>query len=256
MRAVTRALRWVVVSWLCLVAQRAPADSPSRLVAQALTAEARFDTTAALELFLAALQEEPNSAYLLRKISRQYSDSVDDTEDPVERKHRAEQALAFAQQALELEPDNPANVLSVAIAYGKAALYSDLRTRVTYSRHVLAGAERALALDPNYAWAHHVLGRWHHEVAQIRPGGRFLARLIYGGLPPASMEQAIQHLTRAAELDPDNVLTHVELGFAYEAAGHRSKAREHWGKGLALPLRDKHDLEAKTRAQRALDRGD
>jgi hypothetical protein len=35
-------------------------------------------------------------------------------------------------------------------------------------------AERALALDPNYAWAHHVIGRWHSKSPRWAPPPAFL----------------------------------------------------------------------------------
>src|SRR5688572_23418917 len=44
------------------------------LVREALAAEARFDSSAALDAFLRADRARPNNAFILRKISRQYSD--------------------------------------------------------------------------------------------------------------------------------------------------------------------------------------
>ncbi|HEX2100042.1 MAG TPA: hypothetical protein VHF69_05240 [Candidatus Synoicihabitans sp.] len=233
----------------CLVVG-ARADS-SRLEA-ALAAEARHETQQALELFLAAAEAEADSAFLLQKIARQYSDSVSDTPDRDEQRRRAQQSLAYARRAVALAPDDPVNVLSVAIAYGKAALVSDTRTKIGYSRLVKEGAERALVLRPDYALAHHVLGRWHRELVGIGAPTRFFARLIYDGLPPASAEQAIEHLQRATELEPDDLLHVIELGFAYAAAGRAAEAETAWHRGLAMPNRNKDDPEAKHRARAAL----
>jgi tetratricopeptide (TPR) repeat protein len=144
-------------------------------------------------------------------------------------------------------------VLSLAVCHGKLAVYSDTRTKVRYSRLVKEEAERALALDPGYAWAHHILGRWHHEVASLGTTARWAVRLFYGGLPDASPEEAVRHLERAVALEPDELNHHLELGFAYAAAKRQPEAETAWRRGLAMPDRGRHDAVAKQRVRVALD---
>ena len=154
--------------------------------------------------------------------------------------------------AVTLKPDDPVNVLSLAVCHGKLAVYSDPRAKVRYSRLVKEDAERALALDPDYAWAHHLLGRWHYEVAGLGTTSRFFVRLLYGGLPAASLTEGIRHLQRATELEPGELNHWLELGFAHAAAGQADAARAQWTRGLAMPSRGKHDEPAKQRARAAL----
>jgi tetratricopeptide (TPR) repeat protein len=225
-------------------------DDP--LVRDALAAEARFDTNRALELFQAAAQTRPDNAFVQQKIARQYSDAEVDATAPAEKLRLARLALVHSQRAVELEPGNPVNVLSVAISYGKLGLHSDVRTRIGHSRLVREYAERALALDPNYDWAHHVLGRWHHEVASLGATTRLIVKVVYGGLPDASHADAVRHLERAVALAPDTLAHHVELGFALQATGRDPAARAAWERALTLPAREKHDEAAKARARAAL----
>ena len=112
--------------------------------------------------------------------------------------------------------------------------------------------EQALALDPNYAWAYHLLGRWHSEVSELSSTAKFLVLLFYGGLPPASSTEAVRHLERAVELEPTQLQHWLELGFAYRAKGDPARAREAFATGLAMPSREKHDEPAKERARAAL----
>jgi tetratricopeptide (TPR) repeat protein len=225
----------------------------SALVREALDTEAQLDSARALELFLQADREQPNQPFILQKIARQYSDLVVDQTTPDAKKRFAQTALDYALRAVALEPENPVNVLSLAICHGKLAVYSDTRTKVKYSRLVHEEAERALALDPNYAWAHHVLGRWHHEVADLGSTARFFVRLFYGGLPSASVAKSIAHLQRAVELEPEELNHALELGFALAAAGRVAEARASWEQGLSMPSRAKHDDSSKQRARAALE---
>lgn len=222
------------------------------LLADARAAEAKLDSRRALELFLAADQAKPNDATILQKIARQYSDLVTELPTDEERRRYAQTALDYSLRAAALDPKNPENVLSLAVCHGKLAVYSDTKTKIKYSRLVKEEAERALALDPNYAWAHHVVGRWHYEVATLGATARFFVKLFYGGLPAASTAEAVHHLRRAVALEPDELAHHLELGFALAADGDKARARAAFETGLAMPDRGKHDPEAKARARAAL----
>ncbi|MDI1249021.1 MAG: hypothetical protein PSV13_09185 [Lacunisphaera sp.] len=246
-------LRFILLLTLVALA-RAGEAAPHLLEAQA--AEARLEVRRALELFLQADAAQPDNAFILQKIARQYSDLVDDQPDITEKKRYAQTALDYARRAVALNPADPVNVLSVAICHGKLALYSDTREKVRNSRFVREDAERALALNPDYAWAHHVLGRWHYEVASLGSTAKFFVRLFYGGLPAASFDEGIRHLRRATELEPAELTHWLELGFACLAAGQPDAARRHWAHGLAMPSRHKPDEPAKRRARAALARLD
>ena len=168
------------------------------------------------------------------------------------KKRFAEIALKYAQRAVALQPNNAVNVLSLAICHGKIALYSSVADKIRLSRLVKEEAERALSLDPHYAWAHHVLGRWHYEVATLGSVSRVMVRWVYGGLPPASLDEAVNHLRKATELEPTETTHWLELGMALSAAGRIPEARESWHRGLSMPTRSKYDESAKERARVAL----
>lgn len=226
------------------------------LLRDARTAESGMDPRGALQLYLTADAARPDDPFILQKIARQYSDLVEEQPSLEDRKRYARTALEFAQRAVAGDPKNAVNVLSVAICHGKLALCSETRAKLEYSRLVKVEAERALALDPGYAWAHHVLGRWHCEVASLGATSSLVVRLFYGGLPAASLETGIRELVRATELEPDELNHWLELGFAYVAAGQPAQARVQWQHGLAMASRSKPDEAAKQRARAALARLD
>jgi hypothetical protein len=233
--------------WCALGA--APVDD---LVRDAVAAEAKLDSARALGLFKQADAAKPNDAFILQKIAKQYSDQVPDQKTDAAKREFATNALAYARRSVDLEPTNAVYALSLAICHGHLALVSDIRTKVEYSRVIKEETEHALQLDPNYAWAHHLLGRWHYEVAAFGPVPRFFAKILYGGIPPASAEEGVRQLQRATELEPAEMNHWVDLGFAYAATGKKADARAAWEKSLAMPDRGKHDPAARARAKAAL----
>jgi len=222
--------------------------------AQAIVAENNLRSQDALELFLAVEKLAPDNAQVLQKIAQQYSDSTVDYPDEDKQLELLENALTYAKRAVAVAPEAPINVLSVAITKGKIASLGSNQAKVESAREIKADARRAIELDPEYAWAHHVLGRWHREVDSLGTIARFFTRMLYGGLPEASVEEAIFHLKKATELDPGGLSHFLELGFAYAAAGEGDLARQNFEIGLSMPSREKHDDAAKDRARRALEK--
>ena len=250
----TRFARWARCLLLAGLVPALHAADVTAILRDALAAEARSDSRGALALFRQADALRPNDATILHKLSKQYSDVTADTADPAEKQRLLTQALAYAQRAVALAPRNAVNVLSLAICYGKLSTFADTRTKLEDSRLVKRYAEQALALDPNYAYAHHVLGRWNYEVASLGFGTRFLVRVIYGGLPDASTAEAVRQLRRATELSPEFPSHRVELGFALLADGQRDAARQAFEQALTMPRREKYDEEAWARARAALEK--
>ena len=136
--------------------------------------------------------------------------------------------------------------------YGKLSVESGLRTKIKYARLIRQNAETALELEPDYAWACHVLGRWHVEISQLGMTRRAIINLVFGGLPEASLAEGIRMLEEAVRLDGDDVGHWVELGFAYQLAERNEQARFCWEQALALPSTRIYDPAAKQRATLAL----
>jgi tetratricopeptide (TPR) repeat protein len=232
-----------------------PEPPAASLLAEAAAAERAIDPARALELYLLANQQRPDDPEILRSIARQYSDLTALGDPSTEQKRKlAEQSLRYALRAYELDPEHPVTLLSLAIVHGKLALYANARDRVAKVKLIKDYAERSLAADPSYDWAHHVLGRWHLEVAAVSGSARFFARLLFGGLPGASVEQAIAHFEQAARLSPASLAHSVELGHAYLAAGRADDARRALERAADLTPRSPHDFEILKRRSEALAR--
>lgn len=229
-------------------------ETLEQVLAHAAEAERRWDLAQALVLYRRADGLEPDNAFVLQKIARQLSDAVADAKTREERRQLAEEALAYSLRAQARAPDDPVCALSVAICYGKLALTADASHRIKYAGLVRDHAERALQLNPDYDWAHHVLGRWHYELAQVGGPTRALARLFYSAVPAGTCAEGIDHLARAVALAPENPSHRIELGLARIACGRRDEGLADVRLGLSLPSREKHDESAKARARAALQR--
>lgn len=235
------------------------AESPSAgasqfedLVRQGEAADAQFNPEKALQFYLKASCEHPKDPQVLLKVAKEYSDSTITIADPVESRHRIEKALRYAERAAELDPGSAVALLSQAICYGKLGEYSGTRDKIEYARLVKDYADRALAIDPDYAYAHDILGQWEFEVAALGRTKRLLVTLVFGGLPPASTEESVHQLERAVQLEPNAATHRLGLGFAYLANGEPAKARRSFEMVMAMPCKEIYDSDCHQRAERAI----
>jgi tetratricopeptide (TPR) repeat protein len=241
-----RARSWAGALALLFASAFAHADV-SELLKQGDAFDARLDNAHALESYLQAEKLGATDPDTLTHIARQYALLMNDTQSDEEQKRLGERALEYSKRAVATNPEHGKSLLSVAICYGRLIRFQDTRTKVEYSRFVKEYADRALKIDPTDSYAWHVLGAWNYELAQMGAFSRAFVKVVYGGMPAASNEEAERLFRKAVTLAPERVSHHAELGRTLAVLGRKSEARIELNKALALPSREKDDSESKKR---------
>ena len=113
------------------------------------------------------------------------------------------------------------------MARGLRADIEDGREQMSLAAAVHNEARAILAVEPDHAGAHHLLGRLHGAVMRLGSLKRFLAfRLLGGGsLANASWESAEAHFRAALHQEPDGVEHKVELAHVLLDTGQKAEAR-------------------------------
>jgi len=146
-------------------------------------------------------QSETNTVEALCLQTRQYCDQMHAAKSETEQKSLAAKALDCAQRAVLADTNSAKAHLCLAVSYVKNFPFVDTRTQVHYSRFIKTEAETAIRLDPKNDVSYYLLGRWHYGVANMNFIYKGLVKIVYGGLPKASLELAkAYHTTDQAEL--------------------------------------------------------
>lgn len=214
--------------------------------------EAKFQYDEALKYYLPAEKLEPNDAALLVKISRQYALRMNDLPNKADKVASGRKALAYAERAVALAPDTADPHLAVAICLGKLTPFMGNREMVEASKQIKTSAEKAVKIDPKNDYAWHLLGRWHQSLANIGGATRALAGIIYGKLPAASNESAVECFRKAIALNSKRLVHFVELGRTYEMMGRKAEAKRYLEQGLSMPNQERDDPETKQRGRASL----
>lgn len=224
----------------------------AELVKQGDVYDVQFKPEAALQYYLPAEKLEPNNAALLVKIARQYVYRMPDLSAKADQIQSGRTALAYAERAVKMAPNDCDSHLALAICLGKLTPLFSNKESVEASRRIKTAAETAVKINPKNDYAWHLLGRWHQAMAELGGLTRTIAKLVYGELPAASNEDAVQCFEKAIALKPDRLIHHVELGRTYAQMGRKAEAKQSLEKGLAMPDREKDDPETKERGRKTL----
>ena len=206
----------------------------------------------ALNFFLEAEAIDGRDVGVLLRISKQYTDLIPATKPRDAAQQVAQKALSYAQRAVETDPNVAKAHLNLAVAYGKMTDFIGNKEKLEYSKYIKDEATKSIELDATDDFAWHVLGCWHSGVANVNGMLKIMAKLVYGGMPPASNEEAVKCFKKAIELSPKRVMHHSELARVYQFMEKKDLADKEWKAVLALPASGKDDEDDHVEAREAL----
>lgn len=219
----------------------------------------QFKTKEAADEWLKILQIDPRDFEAITKLSRAHLDFGDmiPESSPEWREKRLKEyrkAEDYARQAIALDPNSTWGHFYVAAALGDIALVSPTAQQIDLAGEIRSSLEKAIALDPKNGFAYHVYGIWHRKMAEIGKTSRLVASVIYGRSPPSgNLEKSIEYLKTAVALNPDVIVSRLELAKSYMAAENWPMARSSLIPIRQLPIQFSDDAKHKQHAEQILE---
>lgn len=214
--------------------------------------EADGKSKQALEAFRKAEKSTPNDAALLVRIAKQYGDLMP-TFARAEKKDASLKSLEYSRKAVAVNPKLSDSHLALALSLGKNTEFLGNRQKIEASREIKTAAETALRLNPKSDYAHHMLGRWHQEMAGIGGATRAIAKIIYGGVPKGTYEEALEHFKSARKINNRRLIHQIEYGRTLAMMDRDTEAKTEIRNGLNMPNREADDKDSKERGRKTLE---
>ena len=163
---------------------------------------------------------------------------------------------AYAERAVRADSTQADGHYAVAMVLGRLSRTKGSKERVKYAKIIYDEATRAVQINPNHNFAHHVLGAWNAEVERLSGFQRFFAKALFGGgfMSKANWDDAVAHLERAVAIRPDWIYHRLELAQIYTDVGAYTKAREQLMAIPALPTQDVLDPQYRREAADLLEK--
>ena len=207
----------------------------------------------AVKKYQEALKLSPNDLKALVKTSEMNSIIGNRQKDKKKKEEYYNAARTYAESALKVNAtDADANYV-MSMAMGRMAMIKSGKEKVQHVRDIKKYADAALASNPNHFKALHVLGKWHLEVTMLNFAEKAALKVIYGGLPEASLPLAVLNFEKARAIDPWFVLNYLELAKAYKENGQSDKAIEVLTKMQKLPPKTQDDPGYKAEGKKLLE---
>jgi tetratricopeptide (TPR) repeat protein len=240
-----------------LIATLAPdtdAQSVNLLIKQADSLEAALNETAAYNKFREALRTDPGNYYSLWKCSELCS-RIGFRQPTKEKKADYYNAgRIYAETAIKVKPDAADGYYALSLAMGRRAQMESGNDRIKAVRQIKNNAEKALKINPDHGRAWHVLGKWHYEVSNLNGVEKAALKIFYGGLPKASLKQAIAAYEKSIAFEPVFALNNLELAKACYKDGQKERAIALLKAIPAMPAKTEDDNHIKTEGKTLLNK--
>lgn len=161
-------------------------------------------------------------------------------------------AKIYAETALKIDPNNSEANCVMAIALGRSSMSKSGKEKIINAKEVKKYVDAAIENDPQNFKAWHVLGRWQYEISNLNSIERGLVKLLYGGLPPATLKQSITAFEKARALRPEFILNYLEMAKAYKDSNNKTKAIAYLKYMFALPTQTEDDPDIKEKGRALL----
>jgi tetratricopeptide (TPR) repeat protein len=231
----------------------APAQDITLLIKEADRLESLPNEKSAFEKHKEVLKLQPAHIYSLNKCSELCSRIGKRQTNAKQRDDYYLAAKTYAGIALKLAPTNSEANCVMAIALGRISLTKGGKEKINNAKEIKKHVDVALKSDPNNYKAWHVLGRWHYEISNLNMFERAAVKLLFGGLPQASMKESIKAFEKAHSLAGSGfLLNFYEMARAYKKDGQGSKAITAINTMLLLPNHTEDDPAIKNDGRKLL----
>jgi len=207
-----------------------------------------FRNAEAAGCFEAALGADPGDFDLRCKLTRALVDAGEDQDgDGAEAWFR--RAVEQSRVLVRERPERAEGHYYLAVSLGRLAQFLGGKEKVALAAEIRRSVDRALAIDPRHAEALLTRGIYFYELATLNSALRLFAKMLYGGLPEGSLEDAESDLRASLALMPENSNTIYHLALVAYENEDWSSCLDHCRRVAALPPSDNMDGRNKALAK-------
>ncbi|MFN5915084.1 MAG: hypothetical protein ACK43J_11885 [Chitinophagaceae bacterium] len=178
---------------------------------------------------------------------------ADEVSIEVEKKKFLDSAQQEVLYGFSLDSLNANCFYARALLMGKQIEFVSVKEKASLTKAIKEDADYALIIDPQNVKAMHLLGKWNMEVAALNPAAFAAMKIVFGGLPNASKETALELLQEVRKRSPNFLANNYDLSMLYKTMGKPREAIELLQVQMKLPTKTMEDVLIKKRSKELLD---
>jgi tetratricopeptide (TPR) repeat protein len=229
------------------------AQTVDEMIDEAKQLEKQMKEVEALDKYKEVLKIKPDQLSALTAASELCSREGNRQKSKEDKSRYFNDAKSYAASALAQDANNADANYAMSVAMGRIALISGAKDKVAASKEVQKYAQLALKFNPNYAKAFHVLGKWNYEVANLSAFEKTAAKVLFGGVPEGTLQEAINNYEKCRKLEPSFILNYYDLAKAYKQDEQQEKTIEVLKKAISLRSIYQDDASIKADCKKMLE---
>jgi tetratricopeptide (TPR) repeat protein len=226
---------------------------PSTLLEEAKSYERQYKTLQAIAAYQEYKRQHPKDIDAVVRIAELYVMYADEVSIEVEKKKFLDSAQQEVLYGFSLDSLNANCFYARALLMGKQIEFVSVKEKAALTKAIKEDADYALIIDPQNVKAMHLLGKWNMEVAALNPAARAAMKIVFGGLPNASKETALELLQEVRKRSPNFLANNYDLSMLYKTMGRPREAIELLQVQMKLPTKTMEDVLIKKRSKELLD---
>jgi regulator of microtubule dynamics protein 3 len=200
----------------------------------------------AFPLFQTLIKSDSNNVNYLQSGSYIYSKYGYYYAPEAEKMKYYKSAELLAKKAIKMNEASADAHYVYAMALGRINENASSKQKIANAKLIKAEAERAIALNPKLAGAHHILGRWHRTVAGFNSLEKAMINSFFGGVPEGgSYADAVKSFMNAIAIEPKYTNHQYELAQTYYEMGKKVEAKLWAQKAMEITPTNDDDIKAK-----------
>jgi tetratricopeptide (TPR) repeat protein len=224
----------VILLFACWASLSVSAQTVEEIVAQAQQLEKQMKEGEALEKYREALQVSPGHVQAFTQASLLAGREGARHKDKAAKQEYFNNAKIYAYEALKVAPENAEANYAMAVALARIGQISGAKEKVAAAKEVKKYADLALKFKPEYGEAWHLIGKWNFDLYNYGTIEKAAAKVLFGGVPPGTMEDAIAAYEKCLKLKPSFIQNYYDLALAYRQNNQETQGMEVLNKGMRM----------------------
>jgi tetratricopeptide (TPR) repeat protein len=242
--------KWIgLILMLCWFVAKGQTNA---LFEEAKAFERQYNTPQAILKYEEAIKSNTNQIAILIRLVEIYCSGLEEIKEEESKLVQLNKAKEYLQLAKAIDSTQADYLYLRAVYLGKLIEVSPVKEKAQSTKEIKSLLDQALIKDPNHVKSLYTLAKWNEEVSGLNPAVKAAMKVIFGGLPPASRDQALDLHQKARKLNPGFLANNYDLALLLKKTNKPSQAIEVLEAQMKLPTKTKEELEFKNKSKQLL----
>ena len=222
------------------------------LIEEAKSLERQFKTEDAVQKYLLYLESDPKNKSVLLRAIELYCMMGNESELEQSRLKYYQTASKLKDNLWLFDSTSADALYANALVSGRMIEFVSIKEKAQLTKLIKEAADQAIKKDPQHLMSLYTLAKWHDEVSSLNPAAKAAMKVMFGGLPPASIEEALSLYKKVRDISPTFISNNLDYAMALKKTGRSDLAIEILQAQMKYPVKTREDQLLKEKSKKLL----